>query len=87
MSIGQGILLGATIGGLSGGAAAGVSAIGGGAMLAGAAGGAVGGAAADITGQLLSTGDVNLGQSLLAGGMSFGLVSCNVLWKLQVRRW
>lgn len=119
MSIGRGILFGATIGGLSGGAAAGVSAIGGGAMLAGAAGGAVGGAgfsgmatgwdsqamlrgaaiaaasgfvgggfasaigggsgafiggvAADITGQLLSTGGVHLGQSLLAGGMSFGM--------------
>ncbi len=118
MSIGKGILLGATIGGLSSGAAIGISAIGGGAMLAGAVGGAingagfsgmatdwdgqamlkgaaigaasglvgggfasaiggggafVGGATADITGQLLSTGDVNLGQSLLVGGMSFGM--------------
>ena len=65
---GQAMPRGAAIGaasGFVGGAFA--SAIGGG-------GGAfVGGAAADITGQLLSTGDLNLGKSLLAGGMSFGM--------------
>ena len=110
---------GALIGGLSGGAAAGVSALGGGAMLAGAAAGAVGGAgfsglatgwdgnamlrgaaigaaagfigggfasaiggpggafaggiASDVTSQFLSTGDVNFGRSLLAGGAAFGM--------------
>ncbi|MDQ3534652.1 MAG: hypothetical protein M3421_03395, partial [Bacteroidota bacterium] len=65
---GQAMLRGAAIGAASGFVGGGfASAIGGG-------GGAfVGGAAADITGQLLSTGDVNLGQSLLAGGMSFGM--------------
>lgn len=62
------MLRGAAIGAASGFIGGGVaSAIGGG-------GGAfAGGAAADITGQLISNGDVNLGQSLIAGGLSLGL--------------
>lgn len=64
----QAMLKGGAIGAASGFIGGGfASAIGGG-------GGAfVGGAAADITGQLLSTGDVNLGKSLIAGGISFGM--------------
>ena len=110
---------GALIGGLSGGAASGVSALGGAAWWAGAAAGAVagagfnglatgwdgnamlkgaaigaiagfvggsiattiggpggaftGGIASDVTSQFLGTEDVNLGRSLLAGGVSFGM--------------
>ncbi|MBN8650630.1 MAG: fibronectin type III domain-containing protein [Cytophagales bacterium] len=60
----RGGLIGAASGFVGGGFA---SAIGGG-------GGAfVGGATADMTGQLLTTGDLNIGQSLVAGGVSLGM--------------
>ena len=65
---GEEMVKGAAIGAASGLVGGGfASAIGGG------AGAFAGGVASDMTSQLLSTGDVNVGRSLLSGGMSFGM--------------